>query len=104
MANIILRSYQQIKIKPISITDQDLQLNSLNESIMTLCDDYDPCLTEFFFDRHPRSFATILNFYRTGKLHLVEEMCVMSYSEDLIYWGIDELYLEGCCQQKYVSF
>lgn len=70
LANIILRSYQQIKVKS-SIGDQDVQLNTLNESIMALCDDYDPCLTEFFFDRHPRSFATILNFYRTGKLHLV---------------------------------
>lgn len=100
LANIILRSYQQIKGKS-SIGDQDVQLNSLNESIMALCDDYEPCLTEFFFDRHPRSFSTILNFYRTGKLHLVEEMCVMSYSEDLIYWNVDELYLESCCTTKF---
>lgn len=72
-----------------------------HECLMNLCDDYNLEKNEFFFDRNATSFDAILNFYRSRALHLVEDMCVVAFKDDLDYWGINELFLHPCCQQRY---
>ncbi|VDL89087.1 unnamed protein product [Schistocephalus solidus] len=72
-----------------------------HDELMELCDDYDLTRNEYFFDRNSTSFDAILNFYRTRALHLVEDMCVVAFKDDLDYWGVNELFLHPCCQQKY---
>jgi len=74
---------------------------SNNKSILRYCDDFNMSTNEFYFDRQPRSFVCILDYYRTGKLHLSDELCVMAFKDDLDYWEIDDYNLESCCQQRY---
>lgn len=71
------------------------------KSILQYCDDFNLATNEFFFDRQPRSFVCILDYYRTGKLHLSDEICVMAFKDDLDYWEIDDYNLDSCCQQRY---
>ena len=66
-----------------------------------LCDDINAHDNELFFDRHASSFNAVLNLYRTGKLHLVDDVCTFSFHDDLLYWGIDEYSFESCCHLKY---
>ena len=63
--------------------------------------DYDPVTEEYFFDRHPGVFLMILNYYRTGKLHVPTDVCGPMFEEELTFWGIDETQIEPCCWTQY---
>uniref|UniRef100_H3A5K6 Potassium voltage-gated channel modifier subfamily G member 2 n=1 Tax=Latimeria chalumnae TaxID=7897 RepID=H3A5K6_LATCH len=78
------------------------KLRSCNnyDEIMNICDDYDVSCNEFFFDRNPCAFRTIMTFLIAGKLRLLREMCALSFQEELLYWGIEEENLEWCCLRR----
>lgn len=64
---------------------------------------YDPITDEYFFDRHPGVFSTILNYYRTGKLHYPKCVCGPLFEEELVFWGIDSNQVEPCCWKTYTK-
>ncbi|XP_058846644.1 potassium voltage-gated channel subfamily S member 1-like [Acipenser ruthenus] len=71
------------------------------ESILQICDDYDVTEKEFYFDRNPGLFPYVLHFYQTGKLHIVEDLCIFSFCQEIEYWGINEFFLDSCCSYRY---
>ena len=65
--------------------------------ILELCDEFvpgDP--PEFFFDRNPENFPTILNIYRTGQFHMKEGGCAIVLQKDLEYWIIGIVICSPC--------
>ncbi|KAJ0066434.1 hypothetical protein NL108_013054 [Boleophthalmus pectinirostris] len=69
------------------------------QEALELCDDFRE--NEFFFDRNAQTFQYILNFYRTGHLHVHEEVCELCFLQELQYWGLDELKIQSCCRERY---
>ena len=63
--------------------------------------DYDPIKNEYFFDRDPNSFSSILNYYRSGKLHAPLNVCGNQFYEELCFWGIGERSIQACCWTNY---
>ncbi|XP_016094892.1 potassium voltage-gated channel subfamily D member 3-like isoform X3 [Sinocyclocheilus grahami] len=56
---------------------------------------------EYFFDRDPDLFRSILNFYRTGKLHYPRYECISAYDEELAFFGIIPEIISDCCYEEY---
>ncbi|XP_068608137.1 potassium voltage-gated channel subfamily S member 3-like [Brachionichthys hirsutus] len=71
------------------------------EAILELCDDFIASEMEYYFDRSPRFFSHVLNFYLTGKMHLVDGLCIVSFHQEIEYWGIEEQHLDVCCSNKF---
>ena len=77
------------------------------KEVMSLCDGFYPATSslegkrEYFFNRNFTSFNSILDIYRSGRLHCIKTACAITYLGDLDYWGFSELYLDPCCALDY---
>ena len=72
------------------------------EEILELCEEYTPGeRPQYFFDRNPDNFPSILELYRTGSFHMSEKGCALVRQRDIEYWGVDDLAMEPCCALKY---
>lgn len=55
----------------------------------------------YFFDRDPEVFNAVLNFIRTGSLHLPKHICSPQIAAELIYWGIPRFGIQACCWKEF---
>ncbi|GFR75096.1 potassium voltage-gated channel protein Shaw [Elysia marginata] len=56
---------------------------------------------DFFFDRDATAFSSVLNFLRTGELHIPTNMCGPALQSELEFWGIEEVDIARCCWTQY---
>ncbi|XP_055863054.1 potassium voltage-gated channel protein egl-36-like isoform X2 [Biomphalaria glabrata] len=56
---------------------------------------------DYFFDRDPTAFGSILNYLRTGELHIPTNMCGPALQNELEFWGIEESDISRCCWTQY---
>ncbi|KAM8834356.1 delayed-rectifier potassium channel regulatory subunit KCNS3-like [Synchiropus picturatus] len=94
VARSLLRRFPQSRLARLSCCGSQ-------EAILELCDDFSPTDMEYYFDRSPSLFCYVLNFYLTGKLHLDDGVCVISFAQEIEYWGIKERYLDLCCGERF---
>ena len=59
---------------------------------------------DYFFDRDPDVFKAIMNYLRTGELHLPSWACGAAVKHELNYWGVQEDEIEACCWNSYSSW
>ncbi|XP_029306920.1 potassium voltage-gated channel subfamily V member 1 [Cottoperca gobio] len=89
----LLESYPETRLGKLARCSRD--------SVLELCDDADFLENELFFDRNSQTFQYVMNYYKTGHLHVREELCEISFLQEIEYWGIDELRIDSCCRERY---
>lgn len=65
---------------------------------------YDESTKEYFFDRDPKMFSFILNFYRFGELHLPHNVCGPAMRRELTFFGVQDKSVAPCCWKAYNSY
>ena len=56
---------------------------------------------EIYFDRNPLTFNAILDFYRTGNLHIDKNACPVGFCDELDFWIISKDQISTCCKVKW---
>ena len=78
---------------------RNTKLAKLNKSSEFYVADKD----EYFFDRDPIIFRSVLDFYRYDELHFPHNICGAVVRRELEYWGINEKFVAPCCWQFFKS-
>ncbi|XP_062325528.1 LOW QUALITY PROTEIN: potassium voltage-gated channel subfamily F member 1 [Osmerus eperlanus] len=73
-----------------------------NDAISSLCDEYDPCKREFYFDRDPDAFKCIIDVYYFDEIHIKRGICPICFIKEMEFWKIEQSYLDECCK-SYLS-
>ena len=59
---------------------------------------------DYFFDHDPVCFSAVLEYLRTGELHLPPNVCGPALKRELDFWGVSEHLIQNCCWNTYDSW
>lgn len=91
---IFTTTYTNLK----TIPDTRLSAISVSSKEYVATKDY------YFFDRNPDIFSSVLDFYRTGELHLPKQICGASIRNELEFWQIPSTSIADCCVSSLFKF
>jgi hypothetical protein len=55
---------------------------------------------EIYFDKNPKIFQSVLDYYRSGNLHINTNYCADYVKEELKFWGFGPNCLSPCCRKN----
>ena len=58
---------------------------------------------EFFIDRNPIIFSCVLDYCRTGHLHVPHNICGSMIKEELQFWDISPALVRPCCWAPFTT-
>ncbi|XP_023933639.1 potassium voltage-gated channel protein Shaw-like [Lingula anatina] len=61
---------------------------------------YDAIAKQYYFDRNPKVFNYVLDYYRCGELHAPLGVCGEFVRQELVFWGIPGKAVSPCCAHK----
>ncbi|XP_063397057.1 potassium voltage-gated channel subfamily C member 3-like isoform X2 [Mytilus trossulus] len=60
---------------------------------------YEESTNSYFFDRNPVLFHYILDYYKSGELHIPHNVCYRLVESELSYWQIEYSEMTDCCKK-----
>ena len=58
---------------------------------------------EYFIDRNPTMFSCILDYCRTGHLHLPHNICGPFVTEEMMWWNVSPDIVQPCCWSPFTA-
>ncbi|PAV70246.1 hypothetical protein WR25_03187 [Diploscapter pachys] len=90
-----IRTRSIIKYGPKTLLGRFIRMNK--EHRKQWADWYFEDSDEYFFERVPRYFDPIYDFYCTGKIHVPKELCLLKFLAELRFWAVSKNDIDECC-------
>lgn len=90
-----IRTRSIIKFGPKTLLGRLARMN--HEHRKQWSDAYFEQEDEYFFERVPRYFDPIYDFYATGKLHVPKDLCFDKFMAELRFWAVSKTRMDECC-------